>query len=251
MWCLDAYRRVGVPPRGMGKLAQADSTRLDAVYRGKGNWFATALALLLGNQTSHQLASRGRVHGFSQMHQIDVAWPPREVDPLICLETKVTGAPAYGHYPARKATADWTNRRKELKFAATDLKLFRRQQETVIEHWDVWRSNAAPKTFFLWAARMSPRDKLNDMVQEVQYLVKSYLEGAGIIAWETNSNGDGYQPMTIPPVDRVSTADDVLYRIASEIKLIAPPGQQPPPPQTPTTKLIDVTAISEDPSSTQ
>ena len=42
--------------------------------------------------------------------------------------------------------ADWTNRRKELKFAATDLKLYRRQQATRIDHWDVWRTNDPPKT---------------------------------------------------------------------------------------------------------
>jgi hypothetical protein len=92
MWTLDRYRSLGVPPRGMLEHTREPGKRLAAVYRGKGNWFATLLSLLLENQTLHRLAPRVRVQGFSQTHQIDVAWPDREVDPLICLETKVTGA---------------------------------------------------------------------------------------------------------------------------------------------------------------
>ena len=38
--------------------------------------------------------------------------------------------------------SDLSNRRKELKFAATDLKLYRRQQETSIDHWGVWRERS-------------------------------------------------------------------------------------------------------------
>lgn len=250
VWCLDRYRVEGVAPRGMGNPKVQESSRLAAIYRGKGNWFGSALALLLENQTDQRLAPRARVQGFSQVHQIDVAWPVREVDPLVCLETKVTGAPAYGSTGARKAAADWTNRRKELKFAATDLKLARRQQETKIEHWDVWRREAAPMTFFLWAARMAPTDKIESMVREVQALVKSYLEGAGIIAWEVKPDGGGYQPIAIPVADQVSTLDNVLYRIASEIRRIAPSGQQPPPAEVPSVRAVDIDAIAGDTTDT-
>jgi hypothetical protein len=245
MWTLDAYRAAGEPPRGMGNLKQAHlGKRLAAIYRGKGNWFATLLALLLENQTSHRLAPRVRVPGFSQSHQIDVAWPDRDVDPLVCLETKVTGAPASPSDPARGAMADWTNRRKELKFSATDLKLYRRQHLTEIRHWDVWRASVVPKTYFLWAARLRPTDDLGKMVEEVRAVVNTYLEGAGIFAWH---EVDGrYEALVIPDSDRVSTADDVLYRIASEINAIAPPGQPPPPPIVPTDLAVDVTALEGD-----
>jgi hypothetical protein len=246
VWCLDRYRVEGVVPRDMGNPKVPEPSRLAAIYRGKGNWFSSALALLLENQTDQRLAPRAKVQGFSQSHQVDVAWPVREIDPLICLETKVTGAPAYGTTGARKAAADWTNRRKELKFAATDLKLARRQQETRIEHWDVWRRDAAPMTFFLWAARMTPTDKIDNMVREVQALVKSYLEGAGIIAWEVRPDGSGYQAIAIPVADQVSTLDNVLYRIASEIRRIAPAGQQPPPPELPARVAIDVSELADD-----
>jgi hypothetical protein len=246
MWCLDAYRVAGVPARGMGNPHQTPGRRLEAVNKSKGNWFASLLTLLLENQTTHRLAPRVRVQGFSQTHQIDVAWPDRDVDPLLCLETKVTGAPAHGETPARKATGDWSNRRKELKFAATDLKLFRRQNLTSIEHWDVWRASTYPKTYFLWAARLSPTDDVAMMTREAQTLVKTYLEGAGIVAWKERDDHAGYEAVSMPPADRVSTVDDVLYRIATEIRQIAPPGEQPPPPELPPSRVVNPQQLESD-----
>jgi hypothetical protein len=250
MWTLDAYRIANLPPRGMGGATANASRRLAAVYRGKGNWFATLLALLLENQTSHPLAPRVNVQGFSQAHQIDVAWPSRNLDPLICLETKVTGAPAHNDTPARRATGDWSNRRKELKFAATDLKLFRRQNLTSIEHWDFWRANTSPSAYFLWAARMTPRDSIDFMVREVQALVKTYLDAAGIVAWREGSDTAPYELVPIPQADRVSTVDDVLYRIATEIRTIAPPGQEPPPPEIPEQRTVDISRLEADAQAT-
>jgi len=93
--------------------------------------------------------------------------------------------------------SDFSNRRKELKFAATDLKLYRRQQATRIEHWGVWRRNALPLTFFLWAARLREpaepgvtdrsrwvEDRIEALVREATALVDTYLDGAGIYAWK-------------------------------------------------------------------
>lgn len=139
---------------------------------------------------------------------------------------------------------DWSNRRKELKFASTDLKLFRRQQETKIEHWGVWREAAAPKCYFLWAARLGRNDRPEKMISEVQALVKTYLDGAGIVAWQ--DAGDGYQMLPIPAAERVSTIDDVLYRVASEINRIAEPGQEPPPPTVPTAYTLNPNELEPD-----
>jgi hypothetical protein len=252
LWTLDQYRVAGIPPRGMGNVTKSAGDRLGAVYRGKGNWFAELNALILGNQTSHALAPRTQVAGFSQEHQIDVAWPARDMkpirDPLVCLETKVTGAPKTGSRPARGAMNDWSNRRKELKFAATDLKLYRRQQQTSINHWGVWRERQMPKCYFLWAARMSSKDRIVKMVAETQALVKTYLDGAGIVAWRENATGDGYELVPIPRADQVSAIDDVLYRIASEINTIAPEGQQPPAPQIPAQTALDINALAAEDS---
>ncbi len=246
MWTLDTYRVEGLPPRGMGKKDSSQSARLGAVYRSKGNWFAEVVALLLQNRTSEPIAPKQTVQGFSQTHQIDVAWPAREEDPLICTETKVTGAPAYGSTPARGAMSDFSNRRKELKFAATDLKLYRRDQETKIDHWAVWREHAAPKTYFLWAARLRPGERVAKMVEEAQALVNTYLDGAGIFAWEENPSGDGYLSVPLPHLAQVTTLDDVLHRIASEISSIPKVGGKPPEPVTPDRRAVSVEKLPGD-----
>ena len=239
MWTLDQYRIAGVPPRAMGKETTAPGRRLEAIYRGKGNWFAELLALLLQNRTAQRIGPRQRVQGFSQLHQIDLAWPPRSENPLVCVETKVTGAPAVGTTPARASTADFSNRRKELKFAATDLKLYLRQQATAIEHWGAWRAQAPPRTYFLWAARLRPDvDRLPRLVAEARALVDTYLDGAGLIAWQENESRTAYDVLTLPQSERVSDLDDVLHRIATEINLRAGADQTPPPPELPTERAI-------------
>jgi hypothetical protein len=247
IWCLDQYRIRGLVPAGMGNPKVAPTRRFAAIYRMKGNWFGQLLAALLQNRTRLEVASRTRVQGFSQWHQIDVAWPPREVDPLICIETKVTGAPAYLDTPARGALSDWTNRRKELKFASTDLKLFRSQDATVIDHWGVWRGSATPRTYFVWAARMrSGRsgDRIETLVREAQALVSSYLEGAAIVAWAESADGM-YEYVPLPPSARGATVDDVLHRVATEIKGFAPAGEEPEP-VLPGAITLDIDSLEAD-----
>jgi hypothetical protein len=261
MWCLDAYRIEGVCPRGVGRREVSEARRLDAFYRGKGNWFATLLAALLEEQTGHdeRLAPRSQVEGFSQYHQIDIAWPLRTVSVHICIETKVTGAPGYGSTGPRGAMSDFSNRRKELKFAATDLKLFHRQQETKIEHWGVWRRDAIPLTFFLWAARLrepAPRltgqqrwaeDRIEMLVREAAVLVDTYLDGAGIYAWKLNRDRTGYESVPLPLRARASSLDDVLYRIASEISLRKrQAGGKTPPPEIPAQRAVQAELLAED-----
>jgi hypothetical protein len=217
MWCLDQYRIADAPPAGMGQPDKAWDTRLEGAYRNKGNWFATLLALLLDNRTGQKIRSRNMIKGFSQVHQIDLAWPDRDIAPIVCAESKVTGGPAYRNYPARGAMSDWSNRRKELKFSATDLKLSRREQTEKIGHWGVWRQDAAPKAFMLWGARLRPTDKIERMVKEVEVLLATYLDGAGIFAWRENDDATGYVPVHLPANPHVESLDVALWRIESEI----------------------------------
>jgi hypothetical protein len=250
MWCIDRYRIEGVAPRGIGNLGKPETTRLAAVYRMKGNWFAKLIAALLQNRTSQEIAAKGQVQGFSQPLQVDIAWPARDVDPLVCIHTLVTGAPAYGSTPARGAMSDWSKRRKEVKFAATDLKLWRRQEEP-IENWGVWRANAPPKTYFLWAARLrtgpSP-DNLNTLVREARLLGDTYLDGVGILVWRECSDGNGYEAVPLPhEAGQVTTLDDVISRVATEIKRRAPHGT-PPAPEQPREEAPDVSEVLPDQS---
>jgi hypothetical protein len=193
MWCLDQYRIADAPPEGMGKPHLPCASRLDGIYRGKGHWFATVLTLLLNNRTGQTLRSRSQIRGFSQNHQIDLAWPDRNEAPIVCAESKLTGGPAYGTAPGRGAMDDWTNRRRELKFSAADLKLWRRSQAEKIGHWDVWRHSALPHTFMLWAALLSEKDSPEKMVRETSAIVSTYLDGAGIFAYRRRADGRGYE----------------------------------------------------------
>lgn len=241
MWALDGFRVARVDPPGSGK-------DLEALNRDKGNWFAELIAFLLQNRTAQHVGARTRVQGFSQTHQIDVAWPARKRDVLVCAETKVTGGPAVEKQPARGAMSDWTNRRKELKFAATDLKLYRRQRETAIEHWDEWRTDAPPKTYFLWAARLrttgkSP-DTIEKMAKEAQALINTYLDGAGIFAWREDDGA--YRAVSHTQAERVTNLDDVLYRIATVIKKLAGPTGKPPEPVVPKKPAVDTEDLAPD-----
>ena len=180
LWTLDAYRVARVLPSGFKDFG--------AFNRGKGNWFAELVCLLLQNRTHHRIAARQKVSGFSQRHQIDVAWP------------------------ARGAISDFSNRRKELKFAATDLKLYRRQEQTKIGHWDVWRRSEPPKAYFLWAARLEPgKDKIETLVREARALIDTYLDGAGLFAWRPASAGDGYEHVALPSGERVTGLPPVRW----------------------------------------
>lgn len=250
LWALDQYRIARVPPVGMGPPKLSHSKRLEGVYRSKGHWFAELLALLLGNQTSQVLAPRSKVRGFSQNHQIDIAWPAARAagepleDPRVCVETKLTGAPGYRDNPARGAMSDWSNRRKELKFAATDLKLARRDIDTQIDHWGVWRADAPPLTFLLWAARLRPKDSVSKMAQEARALVDTYLEGAGIFAYR-DAGGGRYEPVDVPFESRVSSMDDVLHRVASHIKQIVQREGSRPQIHRPSRRTVDTDQFDE------
>jgi hypothetical protein len=240
MWTLDAYRIEQTLPAGFKDFG--------AFNRGKGNWYAELVCLLLANRTHHTIAARQKVGGFSQQHQVDVAWPARGEDPLICCETKVTGAPAFGSTPARGAMSDFSNRRKELKFAATDLKLYRRQERTKIAHWNVWRRSEPPKTYFLWAARLDPhKDKIESLVREARILIDTYLDGAGLFAWRTSASGDSYEAVPLPASERVTSLDDVLYSISSEIESLVDDRGQPPPPVEPGERAVRADELGNSP----
>jgi hypothetical protein len=241
MWCIDRYRVAEVIPARMAKPgARATRGTLEGIYRRKGEYLSSVIALIVGNMTTSQLAPRSKVMGFSQQHQIDIAWPARDEVPLrdvlICCEAKLTGAPGYGDNPGRGAKDDWTNRRKELKFQATDLKLYRNSNETAIHHWDEWRRSAPPAVYAIWAARLRPKDSVQFMINEARTLTDTYSDGVGIYAFQENSAGTGYEPTPVPKdvASRVTSIDNVLGAIAARIKTImAANNDQVPAPVKP------------------
>lgn len=254
IWSFDAFRIAGILPRNTERYfgRAKPFTDVGGFYRTKGNLFALLIALLLQNRTAQEIGARARVQGFSQPHQIDVAWPKsREGVLFVAAETKVTGGPPYETTPARSAYADFSNRRKELKFAATDLKLYRRQQETAIHNWGVWRRAAPPKTYFLWAARLKtePRkvDLIDQMIREARALLDTYLDGAGVFAWRLNADGTGYEAVNVPTDAQVTMLDEVLHAIESEIRVaVDAAGGTTPEPEVPKEKAVDTDGLLDD-----
>lgn len=254
LWTIDTYRIQQVTPRApAGTVLKKGSEGGEGIYRGKGNIFSDVVALILSNKTSSPLAPRGKVQGFSQVHQIDIAWPARSGkalhDPLICCEAKLTGAPGYGTTPDRKGRADWSNRRKELKFQATDLKLYRQQENTRIQHWDQWRRKAPPLVYTVWAARLSSIDEYARMVEDAQALTATYLDGVGIYGFITNQTQDGYVAASISRgvSERVTSLDNVLDLIAAEIQdIMEKHHNQVPPPVIPSSFAAEAQKIDDD-----
>ena len=190
--------------------------------------------------TTSRLASRSGVQGFSQTHQIDIAWPARDVRPLvspeICCEAKLTGAPGFNDTGDRGSAADFTNRRKEMKFQAADLKLYRHAADTEIDHWDLWRQSAPPHVYVLWAARVTKPKEITKMIDEAQSLTQTYLDGVGIYAFQLKDDKSGYQPAPITQGvrGRVTSLDSVLAKIAAQIKqIMSQHGNKVPPPVMP------------------
>jgi hypothetical protein len=254
LWTIDTYRVEQVTPRAaLGTKIKKGAEGGEGIYRSKGNFFSEIVTLILSNKTSSPLAPRGKVQGFSQLHQIDIAWPARPgktlQDPLICCEAKITGAPGFGSTPDRKGRADWSNRRKELKFQATDLKLYRQQENTKIHHWDQWRKKAPPLVYTLWAARLSTPDEFGKMIDDAQALTATYLDGVGIYGFMKNSKGDGYVAASISRgvSERVTSLDNVLDLIAAEIQdVMERHNNRVPAPVIPSSFATEAEKIDDD-----
>jgi len=254
LWTIDTYRVEQVTPRApSGSKMRKGAESGEGIYRSKGNFFSEIVTLILSNKTSSPLAPRGNVQGFSQLHQIDIAWPARPgkalQDPLICCEVKITGAPGFGTTPDRKGRADWSNRRKELKFQATDLKLYRQQENTKIQHWDQWRKKAPPLVYTLWAARLSSPAEFSKMVEDAQALTATYLDGVGIYGFVKSPSGDGYVAASVSKgvSERVTSLDNVLDLIAAEIQdVMDRHDNKVPAPVIPNSFAAEASRIADD-----
>ena len=85
-------------------------------------------------------------------------------------------------------------------------------------------------------------DNVALLVREADALVKTYLDGAGLFAWRANEAGTGYQPVPLAASERVTELDDLLHRIASQIKQLARAQGGTPAPVRPEVRAIGSTA---------
>lgn len=108
--------------------------------------------------------------------------------------------------------------------------------------------DGSSQDLFLWGARLRTdrnADSVVSLARESQALVDSYLDGAGVLAWRENANASGYEAVPLPNWANVSILDDVIYRVASEIRAMAPAGHAPEP-YIPAQPSIDVDALVSD-----
>jgi hypothetical protein len=87
----------------------------------------------------------------------------------------------------------------------------------VFGRWDNWRRAEPPAVYFIWCARLGPKDNFTSMLAELRELTDTYLDGAAVIAFRENAGANGYEPMPMTQRDRRLTVDDVLHRIANQI----------------------------------
>ena len=99
LWSIDAYRIEQVIPRSPAgaKIAGYKGEQLaGGIYRKKGNFFSEVVTAIMSNKTDSPLAPRTRVKGFSQEHQIDIAWPAPDKgiakEPIVWLRGKADGS---------------------------------------------------------------------------------------------------------------------------------------------------------------
>jgi hypothetical protein len=249
LWTLDTFRTFDVIPLGpKAREARGVDAKGVGAYRSKGNFFSEVMTSILSNKTTSALAPRGKVQGFSQKHQIDVAWPSRTIgsgiidDPLICCEAKLTGAPGVNGGKPRGGYEDFSNRRKEMKFQSTDLKLYRNRANTTIFDWDQWRKRASPLVYTLWAARLDrgseqrKGEQFGKMVSEAHILTSTYSDGVGVFGFVENDESTGYisASSATETAERVASLDKVLSTIAAEIQTIMHDNNnQVPAPRAP------------------
>ena len=226
LWCLDQYRVAGIPPPSMGKPGQADRPACGCPgLRMKGNWFSELVSLILMNQTASRLsASPGaECKAFRRLHQVDVAWPAARSAPLVCVETKVMGGPAYDGQRRRGRNQRLDESPQGAQVSGNRSEAYRREQRQRIDHWDPWRRWRHHRSTSLWCARMEqPQDSLDRMVAEVRALTETYLDGAAIFADRAASDGRSYTRWSIShgvsrcrPVGSHSQHSDEINDLAS------------------------------------
>jgi hypothetical protein len=122
--------------------------------------------------------------------------------------------------------------------------------------------NGWPRSaYFLWAARLRRgtvrtyksgkqrvvnSDDIGVLAREADALVKTYLDGAGLFAWSTNEQASGYESVVLGSGDRVTELDDVLHKVASQIKRFSRGAQGPPPPVRPEVRAMSTDELPED-----
>jgi hypothetical protein len=185
-----------------GRANQGDN------QNGKGDYFTDLIALLLENCSGKEIGGRGAVPGLIfPKHNLDTTYPKTGTVEVL-VETKAAGAPKTSRNPLQKnpkgrpGSSDLDKRVKEAGLKTIDLKAewARRAGQGGGPTSDLltWLRQSKPLSFLFLAIRVVDA---KDFERTVFFAdaANQMMDGVGLVAYEVNAQGTGYQACKIPP----------------------------------------------------
>jgi hypothetical protein len=193
---------------------------------GKGDFFTDLIALLLENCSGKELHSRGGVPGLIfPKHNLDTSYP-REGTVEVLIETKAAGAPKSVRNPRQKnlkgrpGSSDLDKRVKEAGLKTIDLKAewARNAGQGGGPTSDLltWLRQSKPLSFLFLAIRVVDRSDF-DRTLFFANAANRMMDDVGVVVYETNPAGDGYQACKVPPHLEL---DRVLSRVCTALRVL-------------------------------
>lgn len=191
---------------------------------GKGDFFTDLIALLLENCSGKELYGRGAVPGLIfPVHNLDTSYP-REGTVEVLIETKAAGAPKSVRNPQQKnprgrpGSADLDKRVKEAGLKTIDLKAewARNAGRGGGPTSDLltWLRQSKPLSFLFLAIRVVDAGDLERTIFFAN-AANQMMDAVGLVAYEPNVIGNGYQTCKIPPHLEL---DRVLSRVCTALR---------------------------------
>jgi hypothetical protein len=213
MWDFDQGFAIGLADQGDNQ-------------NGKGDFFTDLMALLLESCSGKELHGRGAVPGLIfPNHNLDTSYPKTGTVEVL-IETKAAGAPKSIRNPQQKnpkgrpGSSDLDKRVKEAGLKTIDLKA-------------EWARNAGqgggPTSDLLtWLRRSKPLSFLFLAIRVVDggdfertlffaNAASQMMDAVGLVAYEPNPSGDGYQACKVPPHLEL---DRVLTRVCTALRIL-------------------------------
>lgn len=193
---------------------------------GKGDFFTDLIALVLENCSGKELYGRGAVRGLIfPKHNLDASYPQRGTVEIL-IETKAAGAPKSLRNPRQKnpkgrpGSSDLDKRVKEAGLKTIDLKAewARDAGKGGGPTSDLvsWLRQSKPRAFLFLAIRVVDKKDF-DRTLFFADAASQLMDGVGLVAYEPNSSGDGYQACKVPPHLEL---DRVLSRVCTALRIL-------------------------------
>ncbi|HEX3531824.1 MAG TPA: hypothetical protein VH988_32595 [Thermoanaerobaculia bacterium] len=177
MWGFDQGFAIGLADQGDNQ-------------NGKGDFFTDLIALVLENCSGKELYGRGAVLGLIfPKHNLDASYPKRGTVEIL-IETKAAGAPKSLRNPKQKNP-------RRATWCPGYARASRGHSSSSPSGWWTRRTSTARSS-----SRMPPAQ---------------LMDGVGLVAYEINHSGDGYQACKVPPHLEL---DRALSRVCTALRIL-------------------------------